>query len=283
MVMLTAYFDESENTPLEGKPEKLRVYTIAGCIGLDRQWVKFQKKWKAILDRDVLPKWRVVYGEHKPVFFHMTDFANPHSKVYGDWPEEKKIKFLGELHDIMAKPALRRFATGVLINDYEELTDEEQFVFGHPHAAGTINCMKRIRDWAIRENRREPMLYVFEKGSAHDRKIRKLFEATLSDENKAEYRVGGLAFKDKRESSPLQASDILAVESRWEVCRQFDPAITRAQRRSLKNLIAPNVDEWYFLDKAHMRAVLENPSVKKAFELEGFSEHAATAKRKGWI
>jgi hypothetical protein len=32
-VMLTAYFDESENTPERSKPDKLRVYTIAGCIG----------------------------------------------------------------------------------------------------------------------------------------------------------------------------------------------------------------------------------------------------------
>lgn len=280
--MLTVYCDESENTPLQDKPDMLRVYTIACCVGLDREWIKFQKKWKRVLDRDVLPKWRQVHGD-KPVFFHMTDFANPHSKIYGDWSDKKKEKLLAELHDITAKHTLRRFATGVLLKDYEELTDDERLVFGHPHAAASINCLKRIREWAIKENRNDPMLYVFEKGSAHDPKIRRLFEATMDNGNKAEYRIGGFALKDKRDFSPLQAADILAIESRWEVCRQLDPAITRGQRKSLRNLITRNIDEWYFLDRAHMRAVLENPSVKKAFELTNFAESVKTAKQRGWI
>lgn len=249
----TAYFDESENTPNKNKPNQRRVYTIAGCISIDRQWVKFQKKWKAILDKEVRPSWEAVYGKGKPVFFHMTDFANPYDKVYGKWSEEKKRTFLGELHAIMAAHTLRRFATGVLVDDYDKLTDEEKFVVGHPHVCATINCLKRIRQWANAENYREPMLCVFEKGSVHDTKIQWLIEKALDDDMKAEYRVGGLAFKDKREFSPLQSADIIATETRWEVCRQYDPAVTRKQRGSIVNLHVKNLDEWYIMDAGTLR------------------------------
>lgn len=286
MAMITRYYDESENTPLASKPDMLRVYTVAACVGLDRQWVKFQKKWKAVLDEEVLPQWRQVYGPDKPVFFHMTEFANPHSKIYGAWSDEKKQKLLRTLHSIMAKHVLRRFATGILLRDYDQLSDEEKFALGHPHAAATIHILKRIRDWAIREGYNEPMLDVFELGSPHDKKIRKLFESALSDDLRREYRSSGLAFKDKREMSPLQASDILATETRWEVCRQFDPAITRnSPRRSAQNLYMPNVDEWTFMDGTHLKTIINNPIVQD--ELERHREHlpevVAKAKKKGWI
>lgn len=286
MAMITRYYDESENTPEVSKPDMLRVYTIAACVGFDRQWIKFQKKWKAILDQEVLPQWRRVYGPDKAVYFHMTDFANPHSKVYGTWSEPKKEKFLAHLHSIMAKHTLRRFATGILLQDYEKLTDEEKVMVGHPHVAATIDILKRIREWAIRENYNEPMLDVFEKGSVHEMKIKRLFDAVFDGDSKREYRSSGLAFKDKREMSPLQASDILAIETRWEACRQFDPAITRSEsRKSLRNLHIPNVDEWYFIDKAHLRAILNNPLVKAKMEeiREQLPAVAAKAKRKKWI
>jgi len=281
-VMLTAYFDESENTPERSKPDKLRVYTIAGCIGFDREWIKLNKKWKALLEKEVLPKWREVYGNDR-VYFHMTDFANPHSKIYRDWPEDKRTRFLARLHGLMAKHTLRRVATGILINDYDQLTDEEKFVIGHPHAAATINCLKRIREWAIRENRKEPMLYVFEKGSVHDEKVRRMFETVLSLEQKMEYRISDLDFGDKRDVHALQTSDILAVESRWEICRELDPAITRQPRKSLQNLLKPKIDDWYFLDRTHMHAILQNPVVKKNREAQDLTEYVALAKKRRWI
>lgn len=280
--MLTAYFDESENTPERDKPDKIRVYTIAGCIGLDSEWIKLQKKWKALLDAEVLPKWREVYGNNKPVSFHMTNFVNPHSKIYGDWPDDKKVRFLSTLHGFMAKHTIHRVATGIVINHYDELTDEEKFVIGHPHVAATINCLKRIREWAIRENRIDPMLYVFEKGSTHDEKIRRLFEAVLSFEEKTGYRIDKLAW-ERKEFIPLQTSDIVAVECRLELCRQLDPATTRPPRKSLQNLLKAKIDDWYFLDRTHMQAILENPIVKKKREAQDLTGYIAKAKKRKWI
>ena len=279
----TAYFDESENAPAATTSDQLRVYMIAGCIGLNSEWDDFQKKWKAALETDVLPFWEAVYGPDVPVYFHMSDFSNPHDSVYGLWSEEKKKSLLQKLHRIMREHTFRRFATGILINDYDQLTDEEKFAVGHPHVSATINCLKRIREWANRENYGGRMPYVFERGSVHDPKIRKLFEVFLDDEMKAEYRVLDLTFKDKRDAPPLQSADIIATETRWEVCRQFDKRTARKQRQSLKNLYVPTVDEWYFIDKTHLRAILDNPSVQKLRNQDDLSSHVAPAKRKGWI
>lgn len=119
MAFITIYLDESYSQP----PIPV-VYTIAGCVSTDGQWSKFQKRWKNVLDRDVLPRWKQVYGANKPMYFHMTDFGNPHSKIYGDWAEERKKKFLNELLKIMKQHSMRRFATSVIHADYDALTNE---------------------------------------------------------------------------------------------------------------------------------------------------------------
>jgi len=276
----TAYFDESYNQSDKNKP---RVYTIACCVGTDRQWIKFQKKWKEVLDRNVLPKWREVYGDNKPVFFHMTDFANPHNKIYGDWSEDKKERFLRELHKIMEQHSMKRFATSIPMADYEELTDKEKWILGHPHVQATFNCRKHIKEWADSVNLREPIAYIFEQGALHNKLLRKLF-ATMTDEQKDEFSVGSVKFKNKRECSPLQAADIIAVETRWELCRLLNASNTRAARKSLLNLEVHSLDEWYYMDKTHFRKFFDSLKIETNVDLdEILKEPAARAKKKGYL
>jgi hypothetical protein len=287
MVMLmnyTAYFDESYNQSDKNHPYKPRAYTIACCVGINRQWIKFQKKWKEVLDRDVLPKWREVYDEAKPVFFHMTDFANPHSKIYGDWSEGKKEIFLRELHKIMGQHSMKRFATSIPIADYEELTDKEKWTLGHPHVQATFNCMKHIKRWADSVILREPIAYIFEQGSLHNKQLRKLF-AEMTDEQEDQFRLGSVDFKNKWDCSPLQAADIIAVETRWEFCRQLNASNTRAARKSLLNLEVHSLDEWYYIDKKHFRRFFDdNLKIETDVNLdEILKEPAARAKKKGYL
>ena len=63
--------------------------------------------------QEVQEHWRKIYGPDKPLFFHMTDFDNPHDKVYGRWKRKKKIWFLKELHKIIKKSYIQSFASGV--------------------------------------------------------------------------------------------------------------------------------------------------------------------------
>lgn len=282
MVMVmdyTGYFDESENTLDKTRPNLPRVYTVAGCVGTDRQWLKFQKKWKAILGREVLPRWREVYGDNKPVFFHMTDFDNPHSKIYGDWPTARKVAFLRQLHNIMSAHSLRRFSSSTVVSDYEDLAPEEQYAMGNPHVHGAVSCFKLIRGWADKVKIYDRFLYVFESGSPHEKKLRRC-TADLTDEQKDAYRISKIAFVDKREMSPLQGADILAFETRKEMCRQLDPG-TRKTRQSIRNLHVPSLDEWAYMAKEQFRAILDSPANRRLIDHPEFKAKAMEAKKRG--
>lgn len=254
--MITAYFDESYS-----HPPAPRVYTIAGYIATDRQWGKFKKRWQRVLDRERLSP------------FSMKEFDNPHSKIYGNWSLERKVSFLKELHSIIKRHYMRSFSTGIVVSDYEELSDEEKYAFGNPHLCATINCIKHIGEWADKVNLKEPILYVFEKGTVDDKDLGSLFNVRMNEEERKYYRVQKLEFGTK-EIQPLQAADILAVETRKEMCRRLDTEHSREVRKSIRNLNVPTLDEWYYMDRKEFDKVLSSPQWKAAFD---------AAKREGYF
>ncbi|MFY9619347.1 MAG: DUF3800 domain-containing protein [Pyrinomonadaceae bacterium] len=277
----TGYFDESENTFDKTRPNLPRVYAIAGCVGLDSQWIKFQKKWRAILHRDVLSRWREVYGD-KPIFFHMTDFDNPHSKIYGDWSAKKKVTFLKQLHGLMATYSLRRFASCTNMADYDALTVEERYALGNPHNFNAVHCFKLIKVWADKNKIDDRFLYVFETGSSREKELRRITNE-LTDEQRDGYRVKKVAFVDKRELSPLQAADILAFETRKEMCRQLDVNTTRKTRQSIQNLHVPSIDEWAYVGREHFQKILAHPIAQEWLGRPEFKVAAIEAKQKGLL
>lgn len=272
MAFVTLYCDESYANP------NPTVYTVGGYISTDRLWKKFHKAWIALLKKEVGEQWRKVYGPDKPIFFHMTDFDNPYSKIYGDWKHEKKIWFLKELHKIIKKTYIRSFATGVIVADYDELSDEQKYAIGTPHMFVSINCAKQVAGWAERENRQHPIQYVFEKGPNDNKALQNHF-STLSPEMGLFYRmteINSFAIMDKRNASPLQASDILALEVRKEMERRLqEPNGRRKMRESIKNLHIPILDEWNFIDKSALLKLFANEKVREAMADEIFKSKAA--------
>lgn len=237
--MLTGYFDESYSHP--PKPE---VYTVAGYVSEDRKWKKFDKQWRQAL------------GDEGVDFFHMKDFAHQ-KKAFKDWPAEKRKQYLGRLHGIIHRHVIADFAVSVVVADYDEvITPNIRAGFGEPHVFAAIGCMKLIALWAKRINLREHMLYVFEKGTIHDKTVRRVFGA-FDDTHSEHYRASGCAFFDKRDLLPLQAADILAYENMLEMRRRIDPDNTRDRRGSIKNLERRG-SEWIYYDKAQLLKVLDS-------------------------
>jgi hypothetical protein len=233
--MMTAYFDESYSHPP-------RVYTVAGYISSDAKWSEFEKDWQRTLDREYLPP------------FSMKEFDNPHSKVYGQWESEKKVSFLKELHGHIQKYYQRSFSTGIVITDYEELSNKEKFAFGSPHLCAAINCAKHIGEWADSINLNEPIRYVFEQGTVNDKQLSRLFNDLLSEEQKLQYRIKNCEFGTKI-LQPLQAADILAVETRKEMSRRLETNKPRGTRKSILNLHVPTLDNWCYMDKAEFNKI----------------------------
>lgn len=272
MAFVTAYFDESYKSP---NPS---VYTVAGYISTDRRWIKFQKAWMALLNQEVKAQWRKVYGPDKPLIFHMTDFNNPHNKIYGNWKPEKKNWFLGELHKIIKKSYIRSFASGVIVADYDELSDEQKYAIGSTHLFVSINCAKQIAGWAERENRQHPILYVFEKGHAEGNALKNKF-SDLNSEMQQFYRLtepDSFTLMDKRNMPPLQAADVLAFEVRKEMERKLqEPNNRREARKSIRNLHTPMLNEWSFIGKSALLKLFANEQVREAMSDEIFRAKAA--------
>jgi hypothetical protein len=277
MAFVTTYFDESYASP------NPTVYTVGGYISTDRRWAKFQKAWMALLREKVQEKWQKVYGTEKPVYFHQTDFDNPHSKVYGDWKSTEKIQFQKELHKIIKQAYIRSFASGVVVADYESLSDEQKYAIGSPHMFVSVNCARLVGEWADAENRQHPILYIFEKGNKDDSALERLFN-TVTPEMKRFYRItepDSFALRDKRNTPPLQASDILAVEVRKEMERRLqEPNNQRKMRESIKNLHIPLLDEWRFIDKSDLLKIFANKKMIEAMAGEKFKAEVATTKWK---
>lgn len=233
MFYQAVYFDESYTHP----PAPL-VYSVGGYVSSYMQWKKFQKEWKLALAKAGIK------------YFHMVEF-HACKPPYGEWSKQKRVSFLQSLHKIIHKRVQRSFVSTVIMEDYDRLTAEQKRAFGTPHAYAAVNCMKHIAKWCEANKYNGPMAYVFEKGSAHDKEIRRLFEKGLGDKEKEFYRVGSFEFADKRDVIPLQASDILAYEVSKEVSRQRDKGSTRLTRESLKNLHLSRLDTWVYSTAEH--------------------------------
>jgi hypothetical protein len=235
MVMVgdfSLYGDESYSHP----PEPL-VYTIGCYVSTHVQWKTFQKEWRRILDAENIE------------FFHMVDFQAC-KPPYGSWSKEKRASFLASLHAVIHKRTLMSFATTADIEDFENLTAEQKEALVNPHVFAAKNCMKAVGVWAARNIINYPLIaYIFEKGSPHDNKLKRLFTEEFTDEDRWFFRMASLAFVDKKIMSPLQAADIVAYESRKEIVRRLDVANPRPARLSGINLGKTNRDVWMYCEK----------------------------------
>lgn len=227
----TAYFDESYT-----HPPQPRVYTIAGYISLDVRWKKFRQEWRKQLSSENIDS------------FHMVDFQAC-KPPYGDWSQEKRISFLQSLHSIIHRRTIQSFATTVDLDEFETLTEEQKAVLGSPHVYAAVNCMKAIGFWTAQNIINYPIAYVFERGSAHEKELNRLFNEGLLDVDHSFFRLGSLTHKDKRESVPLQAADILAYETLKEVERRLTITNPRPVRESIKNLGRVEADWWVYCER----------------------------------
>jgi len=237
--MLKLYADESYSHP----PAPL-VYTIAAYVSESYQWERFEREWDEAL---------TAYGiDH----FHMKDFAA--KKGYRDWPENKRVKFLRTLQHIIKSNTEKDFSVSVVVEDYNELIPPNtnlRIGFGEPHVFAVIGCMKNINTWQKRAHINKPIEYIFERGSGHDTMLKRIFDE-MDAEQMNFYRAGGGINFFGKETTPLQAADMLAYENRLEMCRQVNPTNRPKVRESLRNLRRAEND-WSYYNAEHITIVLE--------------------------
>jgi hypothetical protein len=147
----------------------------------------------------------------------------------------------------------------------------------------SVNCAKLIGEWADREDRQHPILYVFEKGPKDYNYLQRLFYG-VRPEMKRFYRMtepDSFAIRDRRNTPQLQAADVLAIEVRKEMERRLqEPDNRRKMRESIKNLHIPMLDHWSFIGKSELLKVFEHELMIEAISTEGYKAEVATTKWK---
>lgn len=187
-------------------------------------------------------------------YFHMADFES-RIGFYKDWSNERRVDFLQTLHNIIHKYVLKGFTTSIILEDYDNLTDNQKYVFGEPHLCALVSCMKHIKVMCDEFDITEPISYVLENNPHYDGKIITLLKG-ISDKDKIGYRFGSLSFA-KKNCMPIQASDILAYEVNKEIVRQRNTDNVRTTRLSIKNLTVSRIDEWFYMEKEHFLSSID--------------------------
>jgi hypothetical protein len=206
-------------------------------------------------------EWRRLLAKERIDFFHMVDFQAC-KPPYGDWSKEQRIRFLQSLHEVIHKRTVQSFATTVNIEDFKNLSSEHKEVLGNPHVFAAKNCMKMIGFWTARNIMHDPLSYVFEKGSKHDKDLKKLFDE-VPPKDRQFFRVGQFQLEDKKKVRPLQAADVLAYETTKEVTRRITINNKRAVRASIRNLGRPETDQWLYCDSSALIRSYEDALLRR--------------------
>jgi hypothetical protein len=150
--MLAAYFDESYNHRTEKNPKDPLIYTVACCLSTVNRWKKFEKQWRLELNMAGVES------------FHMKDYEARQGN-YRDWSNEKRVKVLKRLHEIMKESILYGCSVSLNKEDFDEkISDTPLFAhhFGKTYYDFNVRlCVKELNEWCDRYQYTDDLLYVF--------------------------------------------------------------------------------------------------------------------------
>lgn len=205
MSLLTFYGDES------GTDAHTRVTAVAGYLGQDKEWRRFEREWLTVLKK---------YGV---LLMHRSDLETWHGEFTQErgWNPQRRIEILSELQPIIKSCTKVAVGTAIIKDDWEQVMPVwlRRF-FGGAYGWCAHECVVAVRAWCERPTRRrsKPISWAFEQGAEGQGQVAQMFgELGRDPALKAAYRIGDLAFRDKR-VVPLQAADLLA----YEVAKQVE-------------------------------------------------------------
>jgi hypothetical protein len=199
--LFTCHWDESGTDPGTGGKSKadVPIILVGGYFAHVRDWVGFDEKWNAILDKYDLP------------YFHMVDFANK-NRPYFLMAEEKYNAVISDVLDSIAEFPRFRHAVALAVDDYREVVKadnigNEDIVRAYHMCAR--KCIEFISDLAREANHKPKILHIFDAGNA----AWPSFQATFTDEMLASLNILRPIEQSKIDVLGLQAADVLAHQS----------------------------------------------------------------------
>jgi Protein of unknown function (DUF3800) len=211
------YFDDS------GSHREASTAVAASWISTVEMWKSFERRWDAICAEENL-------GD-----FHMTDFANIHSR-FSQWPEGEKIRILDRLCDAIDSSVYAGFAYGVIKKDYDELVSPawKKAHFGEYHYTFALRtCIGRINRWRHLHYRGVPVNYIFDSMGKGKGEIMAAMDAAISQRGELE----GYSFQSSSKLRPLKAADIFA----WATFQVLQLGISRRPLSRLANHVIQRI------------------------------------------
>jgi hypothetical protein len=153
MVMIphAGYFDAAGET----SKRKEKLLTVAGAVAPVGAWIKFERDWKRILEREG------VSG------FHATDFAASGGEFTG-WKGDKprRANFLHDLGIAFRNAASRLFPISVEVDAWNAVNAEYllEETFHSPYALAGFTIILAVKKWRSDIAATQPIEFFFEDG-----------------------------------------------------------------------------------------------------------------------
>jgi hypothetical protein len=200
LMALAAYFDAS------GHKKDQEFLVVAGFVSSVSDWVSFDEKWKARLERDDLP------------YFHANEFAQSVGAFENGWKDEAKRResLCADLMEIIKSHAYRQFGHVVInkvLEDNMSAATKAKYKVS-PFSLAGRSCAASLRLWLKRDGWNTVPELIFEDGDLDrgfliDALVRDGFAPPIFRPGRDRETKDGLIIEGL---TPLQAADWLAYE-----------------------------------------------------------------------
>lgn len=199
------YFDDS------GTHSGSEIAVAACYMAPVRQWKRFDTAWNKMRSTESFD------------VFHMTEFVARRGEFKG-WDDQERDRVIRRLIGIINQYTTQGFAIALPKADYDSVIPEDfKKKLGKHHYTWCVKmCFGEIEKWRQSCSLTEPMEYIFESGTkgATGELLDTFFKYSKTQTDSLPrygLQQGAYSFQKKVETVRLQAADILA----WETCYQM--------------------------------------------------------------
>ncbi len=198
MAFFALYFDDS------GTHTESKVAVAAAYIAAESQWGNFKVDWER------------ARREESFEAFHRADFESGQGE-FENWSSSKKERVIGRLVRIIETHTLAGRATALIKSDYDETISGRlrEKLGGYHYTFAVKDCFSFIQKWRRDCGITEPMQMIFDRTGKGRGEIERFFDEAIEWGENETFGIvkDGYSFRDKKESTPIQAADILAWEA----------------------------------------------------------------------